>query len=89
MTGAANAGGIDECASRLPRRWSSEATSTASPQSVNRAPIAGRVVLKQRHGGPFHSLRKRESVFENERVTISSSKEGIRSCGRSHRVATR
>jgi phosphatidylserine decarboxylase len=44
---------------------------------VNRAPIAGRVVLKQRHGGPFHSLRKRESVFENERVTMVIERNGF------------
>jgi phosphatidylserine decarboxylase len=44
---------------------------------VNRAPIAGRVILKQRHGGPFHSLRKPESVFENERVTIVFEKKGF------------
>lgn len=44
---------------------------------VNRAPIAGRVVLQRRHGGPFHSLRKLESVFENERVTIVIEKSGL------------
>ena len=44
---------------------------------VNRAPIAGRVVLQQRHGGPFRSLRKLESVFENERVTIVIEKNGL------------
>jgi phosphatidylserine decarboxylase len=44
---------------------------------VNRAPIAGRVVLQRRHGGPFHSLRKPESVFDNERVTIVIEKNGF------------
>ena len=44
---------------------------------VNRAPIAGRVVLQQRHGGPFRSLRKLESVFDNERVTIVIEKNGF------------
>jgi phosphatidylserine decarboxylase len=44
---------------------------------VNRAPIAGRVVLQQRHGGPFHSLRKPESVFDNERVTIVFENNGF------------
>ena len=44
---------------------------------VNRAPIAGRVVLQRRHGGPFHSLRKLESVFDNERVTIVIEKSGF------------
>jgi phosphatidylserine decarboxylase len=44
---------------------------------VNRAPIAGRIVLQQRHGGPFHSLRKRESVFENERVTMVIERNGF------------
>ena len=37
---------------------------------VNRAPIAGRVVSRRRHGGSFRSLRRLENVFENERVTI-------------------
>jgi phosphatidylserine decarboxylase len=45
---------------------------------VNRAPIAGRVVLQQRYGGgPFRSLRKPESVFDNERVTIVIEKNGF------------
>jgi phosphatidylserine decarboxylase len=44
---------------------------------VNRAPIAGRVVLQRRHGGPFHSLRKLESVFDNERVTMVIEKSGF------------
>jgi phosphatidylserine decarboxylase len=44
---------------------------------VNRAPIAGRVALQQRHGGPFRSLRKLESVFDNERVTIVIEKNGF------------
>jgi phosphatidylserine decarboxylase len=44
---------------------------------VNRAPIAGRVVLQRRHGGPFHSLRRLESVFDNERVTIVIEKSGL------------
>ena len=44
---------------------------------VNRAPIAGRVVLQRRHGGPFHSLRKLESVIDNERVTIVIEKSGF------------
>lgn len=44
---------------------------------VNRAPIAGRVVLQRRHGGSFHSLRKLESVFDNERVTIVLEKNGL------------
>ena len=44
---------------------------------VNRAPIAGRIVLQERHGGPFRSLRKLESVFDNERVTIVIEKSGF------------
>jgi phosphatidylserine decarboxylase len=44
---------------------------------VNRAPIAGRVALQQRHGGPFRSLRELESVFDNERVTIVIEKNGF------------
>jgi phosphatidylserine decarboxylase len=44
---------------------------------VNRAPIAGRVVLQRRHGGPFRSLRRLESVFDNERVTIVIERNGL------------
>jgi phosphatidylserine decarboxylase len=44
---------------------------------VNRAPIAGRVVLQRRHGGAFQSLRKLESVFDNERVTIVIERNGF------------
>ncbi len=44
---------------------------------VNRAPIAGRVAVQQRHGGPFRSLRELESVFDNERVTIVIEKNGF------------
>jgi phosphatidylserine decarboxylase len=36
---------------------------------VNRAPIAGRVLLRRHFPGRFGSLRRPESVFENERVT--------------------
>jgi phosphatidylserine decarboxylase len=36
---------------------------------VNRAPIAGRVLLRRHFAGHFGSLGRPESVFENERVT--------------------
>ncbi len=36
---------------------------------VNRAPLAGRVVLKRHFPGKFGSLRRPEMVFENERAT--------------------
>jgi phosphatidylserine decarboxylase len=36
---------------------------------VNRAPIAGRVVLQRHFSGRFGSLRRPEMVFENERAT--------------------
>ena len=44
---------------------------------VNRAPIGGRVILQRRHGGAFHSLRKLEGVFDNERVTIVIERNGF------------
>jgi phosphatidylserine decarboxylase len=36
---------------------------------VNRAPIAGRIVLRRHFKGSFGSLKKPQMVFENERVT--------------------
>jgi len=36
---------------------------------VNRAPIAGRVVLSRHFPGRFGSLKRPETVFENERTT--------------------
>lgn len=36
---------------------------------VNRAPIAGRVALRRHFPGRFGSLRRAETVFENERAT--------------------
>jgi phosphatidylserine decarboxylase len=36
---------------------------------VNRAPIAGRVVIRRHFPGRFGSLRRPETVFENERAT--------------------
>jgi len=44
---------------------------------VNRAPIAGRIALQERHRGPFRSLRKLENVFDNERVTIVFERNGF------------
>ena len=37
---------------------------------VNRAPIAGTVALQRRFPGSFGSLRRPETIFENERATI-------------------
>jgi phosphatidylserine decarboxylase len=36
---------------------------------VNRAPITGRVTLSRHHAGTFASLKRPESIFENERAT--------------------
>lgn len=44
---------------------------------VNRAPIAGEVTLLRHHVGRFGSLRRPESVFENERATIVIEREEL------------
>lgn len=44
---------------------------------VNRAPIAGRVVLQRHFSGRFGSLRRPEMVFENERATSVIVREGL------------
>lgn len=44
---------------------------------VNRAPIAGRVLLQRRFPGRFGSLRHPEMVFENERVTTLIGGAGV------------
>ena len=44
---------------------------------VNRAPIAGRVVLLRHFPGRFGSLRRPEMVFENERVTLLIERDGL------------
>ncbi len=44
---------------------------------VNRAPIGGRVALQRRFPGGFGSLRRPETVFDNERATIVIEREGL------------
>lgn len=44
---------------------------------VNRAPIAGRVVLTRHFPGPFGSLRNAEMVFRNERMTTIIERDGV------------
>jgi phosphatidylserine decarboxylase len=44
---------------------------------VNRAPIAGRVVLRRRFPGLFGSLRKAEMVFRNERMTTVIERDDV------------
>lgn len=43
---------------------------------VNRAPVAGRVVLQGHHKGVFRSLKHPESLLENERATTIIEREG-------------
>jgi phosphatidylserine decarboxylase len=45
---------------------------------VNRAPIAGRVTVQRHYKGSFSSLRRLESVFENERATTVIERNGVR-----------
>jgi len=45
---------------------------------VNRAPIGGRVVIQHHHKGRFKSLRRLESLFENERATMVIERDGAR-----------
>jgi phosphatidylserine decarboxylase len=45
---------------------------------VNRAPIGGRVVIQHHHKGGFKSLRRLESLFENERATTVIERDGTR-----------
>jgi phosphatidylserine decarboxylase len=44
---------------------------------VNRAPIAGRVILQRHFSGRFRSLKRLETVFENERATTVIEREGL------------
>jgi phosphatidylserine decarboxylase len=44
---------------------------------VNRAPIAGKVVLQRHFKGGFGSLKKPEMVFENERATTLIEGDGL------------
>lgn len=44
---------------------------------VNRAPIAGRVMLTRHFSGPFGSLRNAEMVFRNERMTMIIERDGV------------
>lgn len=44
---------------------------------VNRAPIAGEIVLRRRFSGRFGSLRIAEMVFENERATTLIKGRGV------------
>ena len=43
---------------------------------VNRAPVAGRVVLQGHHKGVFRSLKHPESLLENERATTIIERDG-------------
>ena len=43
---------------------------------VNRAPVAGRVASQRHHKGVFRSLKRPESVFENERATTVIERDG-------------
>jgi phosphatidylserine decarboxylase len=44
---------------------------------VNRAPIAGRVILQKHFAGHFNSLRLTEAEFENERATTVFERDGF------------
>lgn len=44
---------------------------------VNRAPIAGRVTLRRHFPGRFGSLRRLETIFENERATTVIERAGL------------
>jgi phosphatidylserine decarboxylase len=44
---------------------------------VNRAPLAGRVAIQRHHKGAFKSLRRLESIFENERNTVVIERDGM------------
>lgn len=44
---------------------------------VNRAPIGGLVTVQRHHRGGFKSLRRPESVFENERATTVVERGGL------------
>jgi phosphatidylserine decarboxylase len=44
---------------------------------VNRAPIAGRIILQRHFPGLFGSLRQTEMVFENERATMVIERDGL------------
>jgi phosphatidylserine decarboxylase len=44
---------------------------------VNRAPLAGRVSLRQRVPGGFSSLRRPEAAFTNERATTIIERDGF------------